>query len=164
MHVNRRNFIKGTTAAMVLSSFGAYGIDLMHRETPIRVGLIGTGWYGKSDLFRLIQVANVEVISLCDTDARMLEEAAELTSQRQRSGKKPRTYSDYRKMLSEKDNVEIQSNSHSMKKKSGTSMKKSHQAQQNESDGIKNNIEEDVRNLFSRGFLGQQKQTHVLQK
>ncbi|WP_149277047.1 Gfo/Idh/MocA family protein [Pareuzebyella sediminis] len=103
MHVNRRNFIKGTTAAMVLSSFGAYGIDLMHREKPIRVGLIGTGWYGKSDLFRLIQVANVEVISLCDADARMLEEAAELVSQRQRSGKKPRTYSDYRKMLSEKD-------------------------------------------------------------
>lgn len=103
MYVNRRNFIKGTTAAMVLSSFGAYGIDLMHREKPIRVGLIGTGWYGKSDLFRLIQVANVEVISLCDADAHMLEEAAKLVSQRQQSGKKPRTYSDYRKMLAEKD-------------------------------------------------------------
>jgi predicted dehydrogenase len=103
MNINRRNFLKGTTAAMVLSSFGAYGIDLMHSEKPIRAGLIGTGWYGKSDLFRLIQVANVEVVSLCDVDERMLAEAAELVSQRQKSGKKPRLYSDYRKMLAEKD-------------------------------------------------------------
>lgn len=103
MYINRRNFVKGTTAAMVLSSFGAYGMDLMHREKAIRVGLIGTGWYGKSDLFRLIQVANVEVISLCDVDRNMLTEAAELVSQRQKSGKKPRVYSDYRKMLAEKD-------------------------------------------------------------
>ncbi|KKM80216.1 hypothetical protein LCGC14_1342130, partial [marine sediment metagenome] len=103
MNFNRRNFIKGTTAAMVLSSFGAYGIDLMHAEKPIRVGLIGTGWYGKSDLFRLIQVANVEVISLCDVDKNMLNDAAELVSQRQKSGKKPRLYSDYKKMLAEKD-------------------------------------------------------------
>jgi hypothetical protein len=31
-----------------------------------RVGLIGTGWYGKIDLLRLIQVEPVEVVSLCD--------------------------------------------------------------------------------------------------
>ena len=103
MNINRRNFLKGSTAAMVLSSFGAYGIDLMHSEKPIRVGLIGTGWYGKSDLFRLIQIANVEVVSLCDVDEHMLADAAELVSQRQKSGATPRLYSDYRKMLGEKD-------------------------------------------------------------
>ena len=68
-----------------------------------RVGLIGTGWYGKSDLFRLIQVAPVEVVSLCDVDKVMLEKAAEMTATRQVSKKKPRTYSDYRQMLKEKD-------------------------------------------------------------
>ncbi|MGB6151891.1 MAG: Gfo/Idh/MocA family oxidoreductase, partial [Pricia sp.] len=103
MNFNRRNFIKGTTAAMVLSSFGAYGLDITNKAKPIRVGLIGTGWYGKSDLFRLIQVAKVEVISLCDVDRNMLTAAAELVSQRQKSGKKPKLYSDYRKMLAEKN-------------------------------------------------------------
>ena len=103
IYINRRNFLKGTSAAIALSTFGAYGIDLMHREKPLRVGLIGTGWYGKSDLFRLIQVANVEVVSLCDVDKKMLAEAAELVSRRQKSGKKPKTFSDYKKMLSEKD-------------------------------------------------------------
>lgn len=102
-NIKRRQFLKGTTAAMVLSSFGAYGFDLMNKEKPVRVGLIGTGWYGKSDLFRLIQVAPVEVVSLCDPDSNLLTEAAELVSQRQKSGKKPKLYSDYRKMLAKKD-------------------------------------------------------------
>ena len=70
---------------------------------PKRVGLIGTGWYGKCDLFRLIQVAPVEIVSLCDVDRKMLAEAAEIAASRQASKKKPRTYSDYRKMLAEKD-------------------------------------------------------------
>ena len=48
-----------------------------------RVGLIGTGWYGKCDLFRLIQVAPVEVVSLCDPDSQMLAAAADMVAQRQ---------------------------------------------------------------------------------
>jgi predicted dehydrogenase len=68
-----------------------------------RVGLIGTGWYGKADLFRLIQVAPVEVVSLCDVDKRMLADAAEQVAARQASHKTPRTYPDYRQMLREKD-------------------------------------------------------------
>lgn len=102
-NINRRNFIKGATASLALSSFGTYGMDLIYKEKPYRVGLIGTGWYGKSDLFRLIQVANVEVVSICDVDAHMLAEAGTLIGKRQKSGKKPREYSDYRKMLAEKD-------------------------------------------------------------
>src|SRR5205814_4894495 len=70
---------------------------------PLRVGLIGCGWYGKADLFRLIQVAPVEVVSLCDVDKKMLAEAAEMVAARQASKKSPRTYGDYREMLKEKD-------------------------------------------------------------
>lgn len=102
-NINRRHFLKGATAAAVLSSFGSYGFELLYRDKPWRVGLIGTGWYGKSDLFRLIQVANVDVVSLCDVDSNLLNEAANLVATRQKSGKKPRLYSDYRKMLAEKD-------------------------------------------------------------
>src|SRR5580658_1245584 len=68
-----------------------------------RVGLIGTGWYGKIDLIRLIQVAPVEVVSLCDVNRRALDEAAKIITARQPSHKRPRTYGDYRKMLAEKD-------------------------------------------------------------
>ena len=101
-HINRRRFLQSAAASLAYSSLGAYGLDLINQK-PKRVGLIGTGWYGKSDLCRLIQVAPVEVVSLCDVDKNMLQGAAELVSQRQKSGKKPRLYSDYREMLKEKD-------------------------------------------------------------
>ena len=68
-----------------------------------RVGLIGCGWYGKIDLLRLIQVAPVEVVSLCDVDSQMLSNAADIVASRQLSKKKPRLYSDYRKLLHERD-------------------------------------------------------------
>tara|TARA_R110002020_G_scaffold174704_4_gene366230 strand:+ start:20343 stop:21710 length:1368 start_codon:yes stop_codon:yes gene_type:complete len=102
-YINRRNFLKSSTAALALAPFGAYGLDIVDLERKWRVGLIGTGWYGKSDLFKLIQVANVEVVSLCDVDQQQLQEAGKLVSQRQRSGKIPRLYRDYRQMLAEKD-------------------------------------------------------------
>ncbi|HEV7349670.1 Gfo/Idh/MocA family oxidoreductase [Telluribacter sp.] len=102
-NINRRQFIQGATASLALSSFGAYGLDLVNPANPYRVGLIGTGWYGKSDLFRLIQVAPVEVVALCDVDKNQLAGAAKLVSERQKSGKTPRLYGDYRKMLSENE-------------------------------------------------------------
>src|SRR5215468_7529014 len=98
--MNRRDFLRAGAAALALS---AAGRGAEPAEKPKRVGLIGCGWYGKSDLFRLSQVAPVEVVSLCDVDKKLLAEAADLVSQRQASKKKPRTYADYRAMLKEKD-------------------------------------------------------------
>src|SRR5207244_12418869 len=63
----------------------------------------GPGWCGTADLVRLIQVGPVEVVSMCDVDKRMLADAADAVAQRQASKHRPRTYSDYRKMLAEKD-------------------------------------------------------------
>src|SRR5215203_5747058 len=99
--MHRRDFIKQSTAAAIVSSTPAYAEQLA--DTPKRVGLIGCGWYGKSDLLRLIQVAPVEVVSLCDVDKTMVAEAADIVSTRQQSKKKPRTYGDYREMLKARD-------------------------------------------------------------
>src|SRR5215211_6878114 len=99
--LHRRSFIKGSAAAFALAALQANSIGLLHSDKTYRVGLIGTGWYGKSDLFRLIQVAPVDVIALCDVDKNMLTEAGNLVSQRQQSRKVPKLYSDFRKMLAE---------------------------------------------------------------
>jgi predicted dehydrogenase len=101
-NISRRRFLHSASAALALSSLGAYGLDLVNRK-PKRVGLIGTGWYGKSDLFRLMQVAPVEVVALCDVDKHQLQGAADLVNQRQQSGKPPRLFSDYREMLKAQD-------------------------------------------------------------
>ena len=64
-----------TQIAVVGAGPGGYAAAFAD-DQPKRVGLIGSGWYGKCDLLRLIQVAPVEVVSLCDVDKRMLAEAA----------------------------------------------------------------------------------------
>src|SRR5437773_6864951 len=102
MNLNRRKFLQtSTTAALALSAIPSYTAELADQKK--RVGLIGCGWYGKCDLLRLVQVAPVEVVSLCDVDKRMLSEAADIVASRQLSKQKPRTYGDYRQMLKEKD-------------------------------------------------------------
>ncbi len=100
--MNRRDFLQaGALGGLVLPASGVFAA--YQAEKKPRVGLIGTGWYGKCDLFRLIQVAPVEVVSLCDVDKVMLADAASQVASRQASKKTPRTYTDYRKMLAEKD-------------------------------------------------------------
>src|SRR5437867_9924141 len=99
--MNRRKFLKLGAASLAFSSLGGYAAEFAEQKK--RVGLIGCGWYGKCDLLRLIQVAPVEVVSLCDVDKRMLADAAEQVASRQASHKTPRTYGDYRQMLREKD-------------------------------------------------------------
>src|SRR4026207_2001151 len=98
--MKRREFLQAS-AAMAFSLAGGYAQEFADRKP--RVGLIGCGWYGKTDLFRLIQVAPVEVVSLCDVDKTMLTECADMVATRQLSKKKPRIYGDYREMLKEKD-------------------------------------------------------------
>lgn len=98
--MQRREFLRAG-AGLALSAAGYF--TAAGADKPKRVGLIGCGWYGKCDLFRLIQVEPVEVVSLCDVDKKMLAEAAELVAGRQVSKKKPRTYGDYRELLKEKD-------------------------------------------------------------
>jgi predicted dehydrogenase len=100
--MNRRDFLKWTAAGISASMLAPHVAHAAEQKT-YRVGLIGAGWYGKNDLFRLIQVAPVEVVSLCDVDKHMLSGAAEMVAQRQKSKKTPRTYGDYREMLKEKD-------------------------------------------------------------
>src|SRR5437867_12755074 len=99
--MNRRRFLQASAATVALTALPNYSAEFADQKK--RVGLIGCGWYGKCDLFRLIQVAPVEVVSLCDVDKHMLAEAADMVAARQLSKKKPRTHGDYRSMLKEKD-------------------------------------------------------------
>src|SRR5438552_17179605 len=97
--MNRRDFLAASAAAALppaLLPGLASGRPPEPADKPLRAALIGCGWYGKCDLFRLVQVAPVEVVALCDVDKTMLAEAADLVSQRQASKKKPRTHGDFR--------------------------------------------------------------------
>jgi predicted dehydrogenase len=102
--MHRRDFLKQGGSALALAALPLpASVAARAQPRPRRVGLIGSGWYGKADLLRLIQVAPVEVVSICDVDSQMLADAAALIATRQASKKPPRTYRDYREMLKERD-------------------------------------------------------------
>ncbi len=111
--MDRRQFIGAGAAGLAAQTSGEAqsftaspaftGSRQYDKEKVRRVGLIGCGWYGRIDLLRLVQVAPVEVVSLCDVDKNMLDEVGELVARRQRSRKVPRFYADYREMLAQKN-------------------------------------------------------------
>lgn len=102
-HLSRRRFLQAAAATTALTALPALGTDALKFDQgkTRRVGLIGCGWYGPSDLWRLIQVAPVEVVALCDPDQHMLASAVNIAQERQPSHNKPQTYNDYRQMLGE---------------------------------------------------------------
>lgn len=94
--LNRRTLLQTATAGLTAAMTS--GLWAGHGQAQ-RVGLIGSGWYGKVDLLRLLQVRDVNVVGLCDVDSQMLDEAADIVASRQTSGKRPLLFEDYRKML-----------------------------------------------------------------
>jgi predicted dehydrogenase len=96
---SRRGFLAAAAAApfaaLQARAFAAPG------DTPLKVALVGCGWYGKTDLLHLMQVAPVEVVALCDVDRRQLDGAVDIVAHRQSSGKRPPIYGDYRKLLAD---------------------------------------------------------------
>jgi predicted dehydrogenase len=100
--MDRRKFLQASAAGLALSAAQSFAVDFGNSK-PRKHALIGCGWYGKSAMFRLLQVAPVEVVALCDVDKNMLAEAADMVSQRQQSKNKPRLYGDFRELLKQED-------------------------------------------------------------
>jgi predicted dehydrogenase len=108
--MNRRSFTRSaaafaatpflSTSRSLGANYGEFG------DVKKRVALIGSGWYGKVDLLRLIQTAPVDVVGLCDADSKMLSEAADLVATRQISKKRPPTFKDYQELL-DKEKPEV---------------------------------------------------------
>lgn len=99
--MNRRNFLKTGVGGVASLAALQSNISAAETDNSPRVVLIGCGWYGKTDLLHLIQISPVEVVGLCDVDSQMANDAAALVAKRQRSGKRPPVFGDYRKLLAE---------------------------------------------------------------
>ena len=95
--ISRRRLLGTAAGSLAFGLLGEAGATAVAK--PRRVGLIGAGWYGKSDLWRLVQVAPIEIAAIADPDRNQLSSAVEIAKQRQKSGTAPRTYGDYRNML-----------------------------------------------------------------
>ncbi|WP_114749949.1 Gfo/Idh/MocA family protein [Pleomorphovibrio marinus] len=104
MEISRRTFIKKSTQGGLAFSL-ASGLYLPRTvwgaNEKVNVGLIGCRNKGFNVLKDFLNTASVNCTGICDVDSKLLEErTAELNSDFSQS---PKTYSDFRKMLEDKD-------------------------------------------------------------
>lgn len=103
---NRRNFIKQT--AIVAAGAGlTAGLphnvysNILGANEKLTCGLIGAKGMGMSNLRAFLGQPNTECVAICDVDSNVLNERIADTEKLQ--GSKPKGYSDFRKMLENKD-------------------------------------------------------------
>ncbi len=110
--MERRKFVKHSGIALagtgILSGETWSAILRQKRKTApndkIQIGLIGCNGMGFSDLSSLLKLPDTECVALCDIDQRVLDKR---TADLEKKGlKKPVHYSDYRKMLEDK-NIDV---------------------------------------------------------
>lgn len=88
--INRKEFVR--TTALATAAFAMPGKNLFASaaDPKVRIALMGSGLRGQSHLELLLSRADVEVVSICDVDERMLKSAKEIIN---KSGKKmPQVY------------------------------------------------------------------------
>src|SRR6185369_12329445 len=102
--MNRRRFLKGIAAGGVAAQ--APFIVAQSSERKYRTALIGSGWWGKNILQEAMASGRCRIVALCDADSTTLEVGSEQVTDR--SGDRPKGYSDYRELLDkEKPDIAI---------------------------------------------------------
>jgi predicted dehydrogenase len=103
--MNRRNFIKSSSLATVAlaSGLNSYStpINRSSQKGVLKLGLIGSGWYGMVIAKAALQAGNVIISAVADVDTEHLSNSiAELTSLQ---GSTPRGFKDYKELLDVSD-------------------------------------------------------------
>ncbi len=107
--MNRRHFLSASAASGLLLAADRSPLRA-EVDTPLKVGLIGCGWYGMVNLRNLLLVTRgnrkVEIVGFADPDKAALDKAAgELEATWKQT--RPAGFADYREMLKLKPDVVI---------------------------------------------------------
>lgn len=94
--MNRRTFIKSTSLATAAVATG-FPAPLFASEKKLKIGLIGSGWYGMVIARAALEGGGVEVIAVADVDSAHLTDS--LNELESLQGSRPRGFKDYRELL-----------------------------------------------------------------
>lgn len=103
--MKRRNFIKGTGAAVagtILAQTGvlsAAGSSML--ADKINIGVIGCNGMGWSNVNSLLKLKDVDLVAICDVDANVVSQR--VNDYKKFRNNKPKTYKDYRELLNNRD-------------------------------------------------------------
>lgn len=95
--MHRRQFLGTLAAGATLTPRGA----AFAAPAPIRLGIVGCGWYGGVILDAAFKAGGVEAVALSDVDSERLEKTAQKVAGLQ--SRPPRTFKDWRQLLDAPD-------------------------------------------------------------
>ncbi|MGE5293554.1 MAG: Gfo/Idh/MocA family protein [Solirubrobacterales bacterium] len=96
--MNRREFVAAATAGTWAMAGGLpQSYANVTTSSPIKLGLIGCGWYGMVDVRAAFNVGGVQVAAVCDVDSDHLAGSADEIERLQ--GFRPQTFSRYKDLL-----------------------------------------------------------------
>ncbi|NQV36274.1 MAG: Gfo/Idh/MocA family oxidoreductase [Phycisphaeraceae bacterium] len=96
--VSRRQFIQSAIGGSVaISGILADTRAQGQSENPLKMGVIGCGWYGMVDVQAAFKVGGVEIVAICDVDSQHLEDSA--TKIEALQGSRPQLFKDYKELL-----------------------------------------------------------------
>jgi len=94
--IDRRKFIRSAVTGGVTTVL-ARTSRIRAGERKLRVGLIGCGGYGMTDIRNAFKVGAVEVVALCDIDSEHLKNSADQVEKMQST--RPKAFKDYHDLL-----------------------------------------------------------------
>lgn len=95
--MNRRTFVSSLAVAGAAVATGSRLFGADSSSPRPKVGLIGCGWYGWVNLESMVSHHDIEIISLCDPNAKALTDTLAKVTKHQQAV--PKTFADYREML-----------------------------------------------------------------
>lgn len=103
--MKRRNFIKGTGAALAGSILAQSGVFSATAGTmladKINIGVIGCNGMGWSNVSSLLKMKDVDLVAICDVDDNVVQKR--VNDYKKFRNNKPKTYKDYRELLNNRD-------------------------------------------------------------
>ncbi|MGE5610389.1 MAG: Gfo/Idh/MocA family protein [Bacillota bacterium] len=93
--LNRREFL--ATAMASAAVIPALSANAAENSAPLKMGLIGCGWYGMVDAQAALKVGGVEIVAICDVDSEHLKASADKLEKLQ--GNRPQTFKQYTELL-----------------------------------------------------------------
>jgi predicted dehydrogenase len=94
--MNRRTFVSSLAVASAAVATHPHLFSAASKP-PVRMGIIGCGWYGGVNYEAFARNIDLDVVSLCDVNEQSLKKTLQAVAQRQSTV--PRTFVDYREML-----------------------------------------------------------------
>src|SRR6476660_1397881 len=109
--MNRRHFVMGAAGAVASTQVKSH--MLASPNDTVRIACVGVRGQGKAHLNQYSQMKNVEIAAICDIDENVLNSRLDMVEKK--TGKKPASYWEIRKLLEDKsiDAISIATPDHS---------------------------------------------------